>query len=129
MIRLPPRSTRTDTLFPYTTLFRSALRHRGFDEGREQRMRVERLRFELRMELHADEPGMVRQFDYFRQHSVGGKAREQQPRLFQLVPVVDVDFVAVPVPFAVHSTAIRADEQTVGNEGVSPFSTWMSRST
>src|SRR3546814_8176093 len=31
MIRRPPRSTRTDTLFPYTTLFRSARRrlHRG----------------------------------------------------------------------------------------------------
>src|SRR3546814_8154601 len=29
MIRRPPRSTRTDTLFPYTTLFRSARsRHR-----------------------------------------------------------------------------------------------------
>src|SRR3546814_1563966 len=29
MIRRPPRSTRTDTLFPYTTLFRSAvLAHR-----------------------------------------------------------------------------------------------------
>src|SRR3546814_10273026 len=27
MIRRPPRSTRTDTLFPYTTLFRSA----GYD--------------------------------------------------------------------------------------------------
>src|SRR3546814_17248942 len=27
MIRRPPRSTRTDTLFPYTTLFRSLLRH------------------------------------------------------------------------------------------------------
>src|SRR3546814_529671 len=26
MIRRPPRSTRTDTLFPYTTLFRSQLR-------------------------------------------------------------------------------------------------------
>src|SRR3546814_9413925 len=26
MIRRPPRSTRTDTLFPYTTLFRSVLR-------------------------------------------------------------------------------------------------------
>src|SRR3546814_8874329 len=25
MIRRPPRSTRTDTLFPYTTLFRSVL--------------------------------------------------------------------------------------------------------
>src|SRR3546814_13490452 len=35
MIRRPPRSTRTDTLFPYTTLFRSVLHrvdrqaHRG----------------------------------------------------------------------------------------------------
>src|SRR3546814_3764227 len=33
MIRRPPRSTRTDTLFPYTTLFRSGLwpprRHGG----------------------------------------------------------------------------------------------------
>src|SRR3546814_5686667 len=27
MIRRPPRSTRTDTLFPYTTLFRSKLGH------------------------------------------------------------------------------------------------------
>src|SRR3546814_4432247 len=29
MIRRPPRSTRTDTLFPYTTLFRSLLRDIG----------------------------------------------------------------------------------------------------
>src|SRR3546814_2433506 len=28
MIRRPPRSTRTDTLFPYTTLFRSVRQHR-----------------------------------------------------------------------------------------------------
>src|SRR3546814_18766700 len=28
MIRRPPRSTRTDTLFPYTTLFRSIVRPR-----------------------------------------------------------------------------------------------------
>src|SRR3546814_14925713 len=27
MIRRPPRSTRTDTLFPYTTLFRSVRKH------------------------------------------------------------------------------------------------------
>src|SRR3546814_6211896 len=27
MIRRPPRSTRTDTLFPYTTLFRSGRQH------------------------------------------------------------------------------------------------------
>src|SRR3546814_4932342 len=29
MIRRPPRSTRTDTLFPYTTLFRSVARIEG----------------------------------------------------------------------------------------------------
>src|SRR3546814_12479087 len=29
MIRRPPRSTRTDTLFPYTTLFRSPNVHAG----------------------------------------------------------------------------------------------------
>src|SRR3546814_8277631 len=29
MIRRPPRSTRTDTRFPYTTLFRSKARHPG----------------------------------------------------------------------------------------------------
>src|SRR3546814_12944394 len=29
MIRRPPRSTRTDTLFPYTTLFRSVEREAG----------------------------------------------------------------------------------------------------
>src|SRR3546814_17016298 len=29
MLRRPPRSTRTDTLFPYTTLFRSFLVHAG----------------------------------------------------------------------------------------------------
>src|SRR3546814_5594695 len=34
MIRRPPRSTRTDTLFPYTTLFRShVLRHRWLAIG------------------------------------------------------------------------------------------------
>src|SRR3546814_18164894 len=32
MIRRPPRSTRTDTLFPYTTLFRSTLH--GFSHRR-----------------------------------------------------------------------------------------------
>src|SRR3546814_1286238 len=47
MIRRPPRSTRTDTLFPYTTLFRSpgddgdrlSLRHAGVRAGRLRRER------------------------------------------------------------------------------------------
>src|SRR3546814_5914144 len=33
MLRRPPRSTRTDTLFPYTTLFRSRMGAAGFGIG------------------------------------------------------------------------------------------------
>src|SRR3546814_9960714 len=39
MIRRPPRSTRTDTIFPYTTLFRS--HHRAEDEDAVERVHVE----------------------------------------------------------------------------------------
>src|SRR3546814_3478613 len=49
MIRRPPRSTRTDTLFPYTTLFRSRRRceDRGGRGGRqEQPIGLARLRAE-----------------------------------------------------------------------------------
>src|SRR3546814_66609 len=38
MIRRPPRSTRTDTLFPYTTLFRSARQ----DDPRDRRPQADR---------------------------------------------------------------------------------------
>src|SRR3546814_5439498 len=41
MIRRPPRSTRTDTLFPYTTLFRSPLDAHGYaDIGLLERRRI-----------------------------------------------------------------------------------------
>src|SRR3546814_15606097 len=33
MIRRPPRSTRTDTLFPYTTLFRSGEKEMALEQG------------------------------------------------------------------------------------------------
>src|SRR3546814_20996064 len=54
MIRRPPRSTRTDTLFPYTTLFRSLDAHRDaraqrresrYVGGRARTARAARLRF------------------------------------------------------------------------------------
>src|SRR3546814_2571958 len=38
MIRRPPRSTRTDTLFPYTTLFRSASLHGSARPGEGDRV-------------------------------------------------------------------------------------------
>src|SRR3546814_12632430 len=38
MIRRPPRSTRTATLFPYTTLFRSGAGKVGVDRDRQHRL-------------------------------------------------------------------------------------------
>src|SRR3546814_18076012 len=43
MIRRPPRSTRTDTLFPYTTLFRSLLGVDGIARQRAQGLAGERI--------------------------------------------------------------------------------------
>src|SRR3546814_14189243 len=48
MIRRPPRSTRTDTLFPYTTLFRSS---------REQVLRVHTPQYLQYLHAHAPESG------------------------------------------------------------------------
>src|SRR3546814_6225977 len=72
MIRRPPRSTRTDTLFPYTTLFRSPspeLEHRhagdGGGRGRDPQPGDRRpgrraaVRHLLRLEDRADLPGHV----------------------------------------------------------------------
>src|SRR3546814_1821782 len=38
MIRRPPRSTRTDTLFPYTTLFRSPMVEQRGQQARHRRV-------------------------------------------------------------------------------------------
>src|SRR3546814_14316894 len=64
MIRRPPRSTRTDTLFPYTTLFRSAdaaggvaLADFGRGDGREERLRF---RFRGGGFRHVSSPGFPR---------------------------------------------------------------------
>src|SRR3546814_4196131 len=47
MIRRPPRSTRTDTLFPYTTLFRSSPEKIAYDPDAPVDPRVETLVNEL----------------------------------------------------------------------------------
>src|SRR3546814_15270122 len=53
MIRRPPRSTRTDTHFPYTTLFRSLFPSRGA-EGHLTRHRVAQLLKDLAREAGID---------------------------------------------------------------------------
>src|SRR3546814_2720056 len=75
MIRRPPRSTRTDTLFPYTTLFRSL---------RTVERAVAPLRRELRAEARATvrfetPPGRQLQIDFGETRAaIGGEGRSEE---------------------------------------------------
>src|SRR3546814_10433395 len=66
MIRRPPRSTRTDTLFPYTTLFRSPDRHRCLDRWatRHARCRALFLDQAFRSEEHTSELQSLMRISY-----------------------------------------------------------------
>src|SRR3546814_8850633 len=55
MIRLPPRSTRTDTLFPYTTLFRSSA-----DVGGDRRRTRDDLAWHLHLRQRRSRPAVCR---------------------------------------------------------------------
>src|SRR3546814_3609965 len=74
MLRRPPRSTRTDTLFPYTTLFRSQLGAHADDvevqHRADRRALVRRERAHER--LTAEEPELLRTEQH---EAVGAAAR------------------------------------------------------
>src|SRR3546814_15678724 len=108
MIRRPPRSTRNDTLFPYTTLFRSICALHGVNEFVYCGFRRER------KGLH-------------RLHRFLGLIRQHRP------PVVECQGLlhrAGPLCLAFlmvacasqDSTAPRSEERRVGKEGVSTCS-------
>src|SRR3546814_12619708 len=103
MLRRPPRSTRTDTLFPYTTLFRSdPPRVRGIGEGGAREAREGDGVAHARRLLH-DRRGLAR-------HRVGAAERGA------LRELDDDDGIAL-----IHrrDEAARSEERRVGKEWVS----------
>src|SRR3546814_13401123 len=101
MIRRPPRSTRTDTLFPYTTLFRSAL-------------------VEMALAGHC---GLDVSLDGWADNALRALFNEE---LGLLVQVRKDDRAAFSALLAVHgladcaSVVARSEERRVGKECVSP---------
>src|SRR3546814_9526443 len=77
MIRRPPRSTRTDTLFPYTTLFRSLRRSHLPLRQRQGRGQVCQIPLEARARHPVDDVGR------------GGQDRGRRSRLPSPRPVRD----------------------------------------
>src|SRR3546814_16888115 len=95
MIRRPPRSTRTDTLFPYTTLFRSPrIAHAAFDPDALGLVILEHLHVEAAEADHGIARGRSGQLDH-------------APHPF---------IVRFPTPFG---ASFRSEARRVGNECVS----------
>src|SRR3546814_16508704 len=121
MIRLPPRSTRTDTLFPYTTLFRSfgergAVHPRGIGERDQHRRIVEiLLAVEIaceRPEREADERRLI-VFERAAKANSGNAFRRVQARR-------KVHRQArTPPPVRHHPTALLHPDRTIATEGES----------
>lgn len=94
-------------------LNQAALLKCRFDEACKERMRIERAALQFRMVLNADEPRMVLVLDGFRQETIRRHAGEYEAAAFQLVLVVDIDFVAVAVTLGNIRVAVD-----VGNAGI-----------
>src|SRR3546814_12059937 len=120
MIRRPPISTRTDTLFPYTTLFRSCAcrpSRRSAALLRIFRCRgVELQRLLGRPSRRLESGGGVSRRGAVRQEAAPGDAglRPDQPAAFSLWAGAD------PPCFSPHlAPAKRSEERRVGKEWVS----------
>src|SRR5882672_9306733 len=92
------------------------------DERTEQRMRLQRLRLELRMELATDKMGMVRQFDHLDVSPVGRRTGNSQPRRHHRLFVFAIELIAMAVALADLQLAINLLRQRVGLDLTGPRS-------
>src|SRR3546814_20326587 len=123
MIRRPPRSTRTDTLFPYTTLFRSADDLTGLS-------RAHRFRLDAHPQLlahSAENRGEIVHawIALFRQHPVKALARTARFHSQCLEAQRSVDAIEPDQPRGMRF-AVRSEERRVGKECVSKCRSWWS---
>src|SRR3546814_16323721 len=114
MIRRPPRSTRTDTLFPYTTLFRSVLGDQRIDH-----------RLQRRHPAHAE----VLRTPHHHRGFVAGRARRGDGHdLVHVRPLAPAEAPALPVALVVaglaiallHGKGLLAESDAFGVQRVRP---------
>src|SRR3546814_12980144 len=96
MIRRPPRSTRTDTLFPYTTLFRSPFAVLSRQDGRLRHRRERPVPLDL--------------------HLAGNANESESPTFTERQTIADTELGSV---IAGRCAATRSEERRVGKECVS----------
>src|SRR5690606_9952231 len=89
----------------------------GLDEAGEERMRLERTRLELGMELHRDEPRMARQFRDLHELAVGRPPGDLHAVLGERAFVETVELEAVAGPLMHDVGAIDAPGEGPGRQG------------
>src|SRR5690348_1406543 len=85
-------------------------------------MRLHRLGLELRMELAAEEPGMLHDLADLHVNAVGSFARDAKARGFELLFVLAIELVAVAMAFVNLTGAIGARGEAIGMEMARPTS-------
>src|SRR3546814_10768470 len=110
MIRRPPRSTRTDTLFPYTTLFRSAVSAGG--ARRRQAHHPDRRPPGRRSEEHTSELQPLMRISYAVFCLKKKNQRRENKRQERTNPNVNR-----PHTQAVHHTSVLENINTTGIQG------------
>src|SRR5579872_3281943 len=95
---------------------------RGSDKGLEQRMRLERLRLELRMELASDEVLMIGQFHHFYVSPIRSRPGNAQSRRDHRLFVLAIELIAVPMPLADFEDAVDSCCQGIRLDLASPGS-------
>src|SRR3546814_20449800 len=119
MIRRPPRSTRTDTLFPYTTLFRSD--SAGFGAGGRDRICIRRsVRVHHRAGCAQPESDVLVGRDY---RLADRSARAASLHCCRAICRAGGRHVVAGLPW---TSCVRSEERRVGNECVSTCSSWWS---
>src|SRR6266581_8098159 len=81
----------------------------GADKRGEERMRLEWLGLEFRMELAAEEPGMLRRLDDLHVVAVGRAAGDTESGIGERLFVFAIELVAVPVALVDFGCAVRAE--------------------
>src|SRR3546814_21045897 len=111
MIRRPPRSTRTDTLFPYTTLFRSVdFKRRKFDMPAKV----------ARLEYDPNRSAFIALIEY----EDGEQSYILAPQRLAVGDTVIAGQRADIKPGNAMPLGSRSEERRVGNEWFSTCSSW-----
>src|SRR3546814_12049768 len=118
MIRRPPRSTRTDTLFPYTTLFRSPSEDRLRRGSMNTALGIINLCSWIPDQIRDDEKNQAFRCRLLRLRGCGAGVFRQAAKLPHQL--------GVGIEIGKHEHLARSEERRVGNECVSTCRTWWS---